>query len=1076
MKLLKGEIRRYCDSATFQRGNQVYMDNKLLSLDIDQRETDGMQTVDLRSLVRGSNSEVYSVSVRLREGLDGALHLHSADCDCPSNWYGICKHCVAVCLSYADSLKIQSGVQRGMTSPRSKTSGALSDILALYGATERNISENYRPGSLHARVVIRQIYSYYSGKRQLAVELRAGIDKLYVIKNLPEYIHSIIHGKNYSYGKKLSLYHSWEMFDENSRKLLQLLAEALRETYPSLDRNEYFSYQSGNNRQLYLSPVQSFHLIELLSEAEGSVCINEEEYLYRDENPPLTLQICAVEAGGAELRAEALREICPEPYCLYALGNCIYHCDAAYQRDVLPFLHGMGATGEKEPQWVHLAEEDYGRFCATVLPRLQKQLHIDMGEVDFEPYLPKTPEFRFYLSGSEDYAVSLRAEAVYGESAFPLEQNGSEYRNSALEKPVVDLVRQLFPERLSPILRQVSDEDSLYELLESGVELLRQQGEVYIDDSLRSFRWASPPAASVGVALHGDLIDITVDALGFSVQEINSILDAYRLKKKYYRLKSGEFLSLSEGSLSVVAELSEGLGLRYDESGMARADAYRAGYINSVLDRDDTELEVRRNAEFRQRIQALRDYKESEYALPAGLTAKLRGYQRTGYRWLCTLSDCGLSGILADDMGLGKTVQMLAYFLHLGGRVLVVCPASLLYNWDNEAKTFAPALQTHIIHGTPAVRKAALAEAEGLFITSYDQLRRDVELYKEQHFDCCVLDEAQYIRNAGTKAARAVKTIHADHRFALTGTPIENRLSDLWSIFDFLMPLYLYKYQDFKSNIEQKVVEGDADASALLGKLTAPFILRRKKKDVLTELPDKVENVVYVAMQPEQRKLYDAQEQALRIQLQGLSEAEYLHQKIEYLSALTRLRQLCCTPELFLEGYSGGSGKVDACMELLKEGAESGHKTLVFSQFTSMLELLIERAEQEGLRYLYLSGKNTSEQRMAMVNGFQSGGYDVFFISLKAGGTGLNLTEADRVIHFDPWWNFAAEDQATDRTHRIGQKNTVFVTKLVCKDSIEERIIELQSRKRDLSDLVMGSEALSVGKIDRDELLGLLER
>ena len=334
----------------------------------------------------------------------------------------------------------------------------------------------------------------------------------------------------------------------------------------------------------------------------------------------------------------------------------------------------------------------------------------------------------------------------------------------------------------------------------------------------------------------------------------------------------------------------------------------------------------------------------------------------------------------------------------------------------------------------------------------------------------------QYIRNAGTKAARAVKTIRADHRFALTGTPIENRLSDLWSIFDFLMPLYLYKYQDFKSTIEQKVVEGDEEASAYLGKLTAPFILRRKKKDVLQELPDKVENVVYVAMQPEQRMLYDAQEQALRMQLQGLSDAEYLHQKIEYLAALTRLRQLCCTPELFLEGYGGGSGKVDACMELLKESSESGHKTLVFSQFTSMLELLIQRAEEEGLSYLYLSGKNTSEQRMAMVNAFQSGGYDVFFISLKAGGTGLNLTEADRVIHFDPWWNFAAEDQATDRTHRIGQKNTVFVTKLVCKDSIEERIIDLQSRKRGLSDLVMGSDALSAGRIDRDELLELLER
>ena len=1075
MKLLKSEIRRYCDTATYQRGDQIYMTNKILSLDSTVEEEEGIHKVTLESKVRGSNNEVYSVIVELHEGEDGALHPHSADCSCPASWYYMCKHCAAVCLSYSDSLKVQTGVRRGMAPP-GKTSSSLQEIMELYGATERNITDNYHPGSLRAQAVIFQIHSYYSGKRQLAVELRAGMEKLYVIKDIAAYIHSVVHGKNYSYGKKLSLYHSWDMFDDYSRRLLELLAEALRETYPSLDRNEFFSYQSGNNRQLLLSPVQAYRLIELVSEPEGTVTIDDRVYTYLDEDPPAKLQLRTVASGGADLLAEPIREISPEPYALYALGDTIYHCTPEFQRDALPFLHGMGVTGNKEPKWIHLAEEDYGRFCATVLPRLQKHLQIDTGEVDFEPYLPKTPEFRFYLSGNEDYAVTVRAEAVYGESAFPLEQNGSEYRNLPLEKPVVDLVQQLFPEKLSPTLRQVSDEDMLYDLLDSGVEQLRSVGEVYIDDSLRSFRWASAPSASVGVALHGDLIDITVDAVGFSVQEINAILDAYRLKKKYYRLQSGEFLSLSEGSLSVVAELSEGLNLRYDEDGTASADATRASYINSVLDRDDTELEVRRNAEFRQRIQALRDYRESEYELPKGLAAKLRGYQRTGYRWLCTLSDCGLSGILADDMGLGKTVQMLSYFLHLGGRVLVVCPASLLYNWDNEAKTFAPDLQTHIIHGTPAVRKAALAETEGLFITSYDQLRRDVALYENQHFDCCVLDEAQFIRNAGTKAAKAVKTIRADHRFALTGTPIENRLSDLWSIFDFLMPLYLYKYQDFKSSIEQKVVDGDADASSLLSKLTAPFILRRKKKDVLTELPDKVENVVYVAMRDEQRKLYDAQEQALRMQLQGLSDAAFLHQKIEYLAALTRLRQLCCTPELFLEGYSGGSGKVDACMELLQESAESGHKTLVFSQFTSMLELLIQRAEQEGLRYLYLSGKNTSEQRMDMVNAFQSGGYSVFFISLKAGGTGLNLTEADRVIHFDPWWNFAAEDQATDRTHRIGQRNTVFVTKLVCKDSIEERIVALQSRKRDLSDLVMGSEALSVGKIDRDELLELLER
>lgn len=1076
MKLLKAEIRNQCDSTTYARGNAIYVGSKILELTENMYQSKGRTFLRLDGLVKSSGSGAYDVQVLFHLDSSGELHYIDSDCSCPAaDWYGICKHRVAVCLSLSDKLKTMGATRRGFSFTIG-TSPDLSLVMDRYAATERNLTQDLIPGSLHAEPVIEQVYSYYSRQTLLSVELRAGKDKLYVIKNLPEYIHSIIHGKNYTYGKKLSLYHSWEMFDEPSRTLLELLAEALRETYPSLDRNDQFSYSSGDNRHLLLSPVHAFRLIELMVSGNGTIQIGDTTYAYKDNDPPVALRLSSSESGGADLVADSLKEICPEPYALFALGENIYHCSDEFRKDVLPFLHVLGATSDSGMPRTHLAEADYGRFCATILPRLQKHLRIEQGEIDFEPYLPKTPEFRFYLSGGEQGEVFLRTDVVYGESAFPLEQTGSEYRNTALEKPVIDLISSLFPRKLSPALRCVTEEDELYSLLESGLDSLRDLGDVYIEDTLSSLRWASPPTTTVGVALHGDLIDISVDAEGFTVGEINEILDAYRLKKKYYRLKSGEFLSLSDNSLSVVSELSEGLGLRYDEGGMATADASRAAFINSVLDSENGELEIRRNGEFRKRIQSLRDYRESEYELPPDLNATLRGYQRTGYRWLCTLSDCGLGGILADDMGLGKTVQMLAYFLHLGGRLLVVCPASLIYNWENEAKNFAPTLPTHLIHGTPSVRKAALEAESGLFVTSYDQLRRDISLYENQHFDCCVLDEAQYIRNAGTKAARAVKRIRADHRFALTGTPIENRLSDLWSIFDFLMPLYLYKYQDFRSNIEQRVVNGDGDASALLEKLSAPFILRRKKKDVLTELPDKVENVMVVEMLPEQRKLYDAQEQALRIRLQGLSDADYLHQKIEYLAALTRLRQLCCTPELFLEDYTGGSGKVDACMEFLREESESGHTTLVFSQFTSMLELLLKKAQDEGLTCLYLSGKNSAEQRIDMVNAFQGGGYNVFFISLKAGGTGLNLTKADRVIHFDPWWNFAAEEQATDRTHRIGQKNTVFVTKLVCKDSIEERILELQSRKRELSDLVIGSEGLSSGTIDRNELLSLLER
>ena len=1076
MKLSLGEIADACDASEYRIGKALYRDGRVIIQTVERTQEQDWDCLEVAGRVTGTNGVSFRPCVMLSVSETEELTIEDGQCSCYRYHYGLCEHCAALCMAYADHLNSEGLGSRPRNTPN--TSGSLLSVMERYYVAERNLAENQKPGMLHVMPVMQKEPSYYSfdRKNRMTVELRSGPEsRLYVVKNLPEFIHSVIHGKQYSYGKKLTVWHGWELFDADSQKLLELLADAVRESYPSLDTDQSFCYYGGETRQLSLSAAHAARMIQLLAEMNGQVELNGKPFSYREEDPPISVLIQPARPDGADLYLEPLESICPEPYSIFIRQNTIYRCSPAFRRDVLPFLHGVG-VGKGNEVTVHLAERDFSRFCATVLPRLEKHLHVEKKNVDFEPYLPQKPIFRFYLSMDKQGAVVVRPEAVYGSMVYPLEQPQQEYRNAVMEQPVISLLSRLFPEKLSPLLRQVRDEELLYALLDSGLDELREQGEVYVDDSMRSFRWADTPPAAIGVSLHGGLIDISLDTPGYSVSEINQILGAYRLKKKYYRLKNGEFLQLSGGSLSVVAELSEGLNLQYDASGVAHTDAFRAPYISSVLDRDDTELDVRRNDEFRARIRALRDYRESSESIPAGLKARLRGYQRTGYRWLCALSDCGLGGILADDMGLGKTMQMLSYFLRLGGRLLVVCPASLIYNWDSEAKRFAPELETHLVHGTAAVRKEALKAESGLFITSYEQLRRDITLYEEQYFDCCVLDEAQYIRNAGTKAAKAVKQVHATHRFALTGTPIQNRLSDLWSIFDFLMPGYLFSYTEFRQSIEQKAVSGDETASATLGKLTAPFLLRRKKKDVLTELPDKVENIVFVDMLPEQRKLYDAQEQALRLSLQGVSEAEYLHQKIEYFSALMRLRQLCCTPELYLEGYSAGSGKVDACMELLRESAESGHKTLVFSQFTGMLDILVQRASEEQLPSLYLSGKNTSEQRRDMVKAFQNGDYSVFFISLKAGGTGLNLTQADRVIHFDPWWNFAAEEQATDRTHRIGQKNTVFVTKLVCRDSVEERIVDLQERKRGLSDMVMDSEAISTGNLDREELLALLER
>ena len=1040
----------------------------------------GDYSVKISGHVRGTAKEPYECEAQFDIMADDSLEIEDYSCTCPAyeNWWGMCKHCAAICMKYADLLKIG---QAAAPAPEPQTrrdresDTELCDVLRRYSALQAEGAEVPR-GSLHLSLEFsRTGYYYGTAPQRIAVELKAGMERMYVVKSIPEYVHSVLHGTRYDYGKKLSVCHSMELFDSFSQRILNTLIQMVREYRPSIDNDDRYFSSSNNERSMPVSNAQAAELMRACMDHQGSIRLDDAEYECKDGDPPVSLSIRRAD-GGARLSIPATTRLCHEPSAIYLMGRTVYFCSAEFQKKVLPFLCGMGGGFRSAPVIERfLSEKDFTRFAACVLPSLRPHMSIDEGTVDFTAYLPQTPVFQFYLSGTEQGGVRLKAEVAYGADSYPLEDVGSEYRNMQAEKPVLEAVSLYFPQQDGAGFREAVTEESVYELLAAGLERLRELGEVLVDDSLRTLRYAQSSATAVGVALHGDLIDIDVETEGYSAAEINAILDAYRLKKKYYRLKSGEFLSLSESGLSVVAELSDGIGLHFNEDGKAQAPAFRAAYINSVLDRDDAPLDIRRNTAFKSQIRALKNYRDEDREVPGSLHATLRAYQKSGFRWLCSLSACSLGGILADDMGLGKTVEMLSYFLSTGGSFLVVCPASLVYNWESECRRFAPSLSCRVIRGTEEERRQKLANTDGLTITSYDQLRRDVEMYRDKHFDCCVLDEAQYIRNAETKAAKAVKQIRAEHRFALTGTPIENRLSDLWSIFDFLMPGYLFKKQVFRTRIEQPVANGDEAAKQLLARLTAPFILRRKKADVLKELPDKQETTIYVEMTDSQRRLYDAQEQALRMTLENTADAEFLHQKIEYLAALTRLRQICCAPDLYLENYEGGSCKTDACMELLVEGAESGHRTLVFSQFTGMLELLIEKAEQLGLRWLYLSGKNTSEERRDMVQRFQQGGYSVFFISLKAGGTGLNLTTADRVLHFDPWWNVAAEEQAADRAHRIGQKNKVLVTKLVCKNTIEERILALQERKRGLSDLVMDDERVRSTTMDKAELLELLQ-
>lgn len=634
------------------------------------------------------------------------------------------------------------------------------------------------------------------------------------------------------------------------------------------------------------------------------------------------------------------------------------------------------------------------------------------------------------------------------------------------------------------------DEELMFKLFDQGIKEFSRLGQVTVSESLNRFKIRPQAKVTAKVSMDGGWLDIQVDMEGLKGSDFAKVLEAYQQKRKFCRLKSGEFLKLEDDGLLAVLRLGTGLSLSGEEllDKGVRLPAYRALYLDSLL-KEGPGIAFYRDQLFKAMVRGMKAVEDSDYAVPPVLQDVLRGYQKIGYRWLRTLDGWGFGGILADDMGLGKTVQVIALFAdeyregkEVGEKSkpsLIVCPASLVYNWENEFKKFAPGIRIRTIAGSAAQRREAFEALDKtempcqVLITSYELLKRDMEHYQKMSFRFQVIDEAQFIKNASTQSARAVKAIRAQTRFALTGTPVENRLSELWSIFDFLMPGFLFSYAKFKRSYETPIAkDGDREALATLGRLTGPFVLRRLKADVLRELPEKMEMEVYSKFKEKQKELYMANAAKLKAELE---DGEHPADKLQILAGLTRLRQLCCDPGLCYENYKGGSAKLETCIDLVRNGIQGGHKILLFSQFTSMLALIGKRLSAEEIPYYTLTGSTPKEDRMQMVQAFENGGVPVFLISLKAGGTGLNLTAADMVIHYDPWWNVAAQDQATDRAHRIGQEKQVTVFKLIMKGTIEENILHLQGLKKHLADQIIARGTLDFASLGKEEILKLLE-
>ena len=731
----------------------------------------------------------------------------------------------------------------------------------------------------------------------------------------------------------------------------------------------------------------------------------------------------------------------------------------------------------------HIRVKDMPGFCAAVLPAIRAYASFETDE-SVDDLTPPPAEIGFKMSIRAGQ-VCCEATVSYAHdelNLFAAPAPKQPLRDMAREGAARQAVLSYFPIEDGQLRFPETDTEALQRLLSEGLPELNELGTVLVSSELKSIHVRRVPNVRVKASLRSGLLDISVDSTDLTPRELQDYLNAYQRRERYVRLADGDIVQLG-GGLQALVELAGGLGIGAEElaQGTTGIPLNRALFVDSILKRSDG-VRFDRDEGFRSIIRQFDSIADADFVEPESLRGVLRPYQREGFKWLSTLANLGFGAILADDMGLGKTLQMIAFLLsrHEAGFELpnlVVCPASLVYNWMSELSRFAPNLRCCAVVGPQNQRRQIIACSRGydVLVTSYELLKRDIDAYAAQKFSCQVLDEAQYIKNASTQAARCTKLVDAQVRFALTGTPIENRLTELWSIFDYLMPGLLGSVEDFHERFEEPISLADEDAAHRLQCMVGPFILRRLKGDVLKDLPEKNESVVYTGMDDEQRKLYDAVASNLVKTLRHQMPQEFATQRFAILAELTKLRQICCDPAILYDNYEGVSGKLEAALDLIRTAVEGGHKVLLFSQFTSMLSVIGKRLEEDGLAYHTLVGSTPKEQRARLVNSFQTDDVPVFLISLKAGGVGLNLTAADVVIHYDPWWNLAAQNQATDRAHRIGQKRSVSVMRLIAQGTIEEKIVALQESKRELAESILGGQATASTSLSKEDILALLD-
>lgn len=1091
------ELYREAGGDRVQRAKN-YVQAKKVKIIKDDYENEN--NFEVTAKVRGT--DLYNTTIRV---IDGEIEDVTCECEDYYKRFGACKHIVATIIEYnknnntKENNKELKNIRQKINSNKYISFHQI--VNTLYNEEIEEISEEeQKEGIKDIKLEPKLIYDRYN--KSLRLEIKIGNKRLYKIKNLSEFYDNMFHKKNYRYGAQLEFIHTEEAFSKESRELLKFVLNQA-ENIKNVNSEANISYRYyGKALSESEILINNTTLDELFNTLKGQKVLMQKEYTeanieFIDKNPDLEFKLEKDKEDDYRLYIDIEGKIGQisilegKQYTYLLKDDGLYRCTKEFEQSTLRLFKIFKENFVEE---VYIHKEQLPELFSVVIPKVKIKIE-EEAKQEIEEYRPEKLEVKAYLDLDEHGYITADIIFCYGDEevkALDEKTKIKAKRDIIEETKAINMLGKtgfmLYEEKQLFILPQ---EEKIYEFLTNDITEYMQKFEVLVTENFKEKQVKQPRIGNIGVKVENNLLSVDLSNLNIDPSELEEIITKYSLKKKYHKLKDGSYISLEDNpELEFLDKVVTGMDIDYKEieRGKLKLPVYRTLYMNSLL-KNIANTEIVKNNEYKDIVKGLeKENIEEEIQVPKSLEKTLRYYQKTGYKWLKVLDNYKFGGILADDMGLGKTVQMLSVIVSYieetkkeeRKSTIVVCPSSLSLNWQNEASKFTNELKTIVIRGNAKEREEQIKKIEeyDLVITSYDLLKRDIEVYKEKDymFKYIIADEAQYLKNSNTQNAKAIKEIKAETRYALTGTPIENSLAELWSIFDYIMPGYLFTYKKFKNMYEVPIVkENDAKAMQRLKMLIEPFVLRRTKKQVLTELPDKSIAVLKNVMKEEQEKLYlsylakTKEDVAQIINSNGFEKS-----KIQILAALTRLRQICCHPSLFIDNYKEGSSKLEQCMEIIQEATQSNHKILLFSGYTSMFDIIEKELKERGIKYFKLTGSTKVDERIQLVDEFnENEEIKVFLISLKAGGTGLNLTGADVVIHYDPWWNASAEGQATDRAYRIGQKRNVQVYKLITKNSIEEKIYELQQRKSELIDNVLDTQTTFVNKLSKEDIMSL---